>query len=107
MNITQIQDLLKNPQATPKQLDDARRYMAAEASRLLEDSLRLSNLEVAHFVAHRGEYGSDTACTKAWDYTPEGRDQALNENTQKRITKLISSISNHLRVLENEARNIF
>lgn len=105
MNLNTIQDLLKNPQATPRQLAEAKDWLAGEASYLLEKELGLNLQYAVFFNAERPNYQSDKQVQKLWETTPLGIDHLTVQNTQKRIKLLISAISSHLKVLNDESYN--
>lgn len=105
MNLQSIEQLLQNPQATPRELSNAKDWLSAQGSYLLEQELNSTLQATQFFNDHRGNYQSDKACTSAWQGTEAGIHQLKIINQQKRIKLLISAISSHLRVLNNEAFN--
>lgn len=64
-------------------------------------------VQADHFNANRGNFKSDNATQKAFDATKEGVNLVILKLKLKTIEKDMSAIKTHLRLMENESKNIY
>lgn len=92
---------------TPHQIAEERIGMAEEYSRysgLLADLIK----ERALFhLNQRSNYKSDSATERAWEITPKGTQMTIIKMKLKSIERQMSASNTMLRLLENEAKNLY
>lgn len=92
---------------TPHELSDDRLKLSEEYSRYSGEYAQHVKLQADHFNQHRWKYKSDNATQKAFDATEAGVRMIILKLKLKAIEKEMSAINTHLRLLENEARNLY
>ena len=92
---------------TPRELSEQLMQLSADYSKyagLYADHL---TKQANFFNANRPNYKSDNATQKAFDSSQEGVTMNVLKLKLKAIEKEMSAIKTHLRLLENEAKNIY
>lgn len=92
---------------TPHQLAEDRIGMAEQYSRFSGVYAELIKKRAEHFKAERSNHKSDTSVERAWEMTPEGTQMTVVKLKLKALEKQMSASNTMLRLLENEARNIY
>lgn len=92
---------------TPHQIAEERMGMAEEYSRYSGEYAKLIKAQADFFGAERVNHKSDTACQRAFDRTEDGVKMAVIKMKLKAIEKQLSASNTMLRLLENEAKNLY
>lgn len=64
-------------------------------------------LQADHFNKFREEFKSDNATKRAWEATEEGVEMTILKLKMKSIEKKMTALNTMLRLLENEAKNLY
>ena len=91
----------------PKELSLKLLKLSNDYSKYSGEFAKLIKIQADYFNAHREEYKSDNATQKAFDSTNEGVTIVVVKLKLKALEKEMSAIKHHLRLLENEAKNIY
>lgn len=102
-----VRNVLTLNMQTPHEMSEKRLSLAEEYSRYSGEYAKLVKIQADHFNTFRGEFKSDNACQKSFDVTPEGVQMVILKMKLKSIEKTMSALNTHLRLLENEAHNIY
>lgn len=94
-------------QKTPHQLAEERIGMAEEYSRYSQSFANLTRTRAEHFKENRHLHKSDTACERDWERTPDGVEMMIIKMKLKALEKQMSASNTMLRLLENEAKNLY
>jgi len=92
---------------TPHELSEDRLKLSEEYSRYSGEFVKCVKLQAEFFRDHRGEYKSDNATQKAFELTEDGIRMITLKMKLKAIEKQMSALNTHLRLLENEAKNLY
>jgi hypothetical protein len=92
---------------TPHQISDARIGLAEEYSKYCGQLADLMKKQAEHFNTYRNDFKSDKATERAFDATDDGVKMAIIKLKLKSIEKTLSAYNSHLRLLENEAKNLY
>jgi len=92
---------------TPHQLAEERIGMAEEYSRYSGEYAQLIKKRADNYRILRKEFKSDTACERNWEATPEGVQMTIIKLKLKAIEKQLSASNTMLRLMENEAKNLY
>ena len=92
---------------TPRELSEKRLKLSEEYSRYSGEYANHIKKQADYFNEHRPEHKSDNATQKAFDATPDGVRMAILKLKLKALEKEMSAINTHLRLLENEAKNLY
>lgn len=92
---------------TPHQIAEERMGMAEEYSRYSGEYAKLIKIQADFFKAERPNYKSDTATQRAFEGTDDGVNMTIVKLKLKSIEKKMSASNTMLRLLENEARNLY
>ena len=91
----------------PHELSEARITLAEEYSRYSGELAKMIKIQADYFNANRDNYKSDKATERAFEGTEEGVKMAVVKLKLKAIEKTMSAYNTHLRLLENEAKNLY
>lgn len=91
----------------PHKLSEARITLSEEYSRYSGEMAKLMKIRADYFNANRASHKSDTACQRAFESTEQGVTMAIIKLKLKSIEKTMSAYNTHLRLLENEAKNLY
>jgi hypothetical protein len=92
---------------TPHQIAEERMGMAEEYSRYSGQFAELVKKQADYFKLERPNHKSDNATQKAWDATEDGVKMTIIKLKLKSIEKMMSASNTMLRLLENEAKNLY
>lgn len=92
---------------TPHQLAEERIGMAEEYSRYSGLYAEMVKLRAEHYRAHRPNFKSDTAVEREWEMTEKGTQMTIIKLKLKAIEKKMSASNTMLRLLENQAKNLY
>jgi hypothetical protein len=92
---------------TPRQYIDELETITEHYSKLTERYADLTVKQAEFFNKRRQDFKSDNQCQKAFDLTEEGIEMQVVKSKIKSKEKHISTIKTALRLLENEAKNLF
>lgn len=92
---------------TPREISQKRLDLSEEYSRYSGEYAQHIKLQADFFNTQRVNYKSDTATQRAFDSTEQGVRMSILKLKIKSIEKEMSALNTHLRLLENEARNIY
>lgn len=92
---------------TPHQLSEDRIALSEEYSRYAGEYAQHIKLQADFFNSNREKHKSDNATQKAFDATDAGVRMAILRLKLKAIEKQMSAYNTHLRLLENEAKNLY
>lgn len=92
---------------TPHQIAEERVGMAEEYSRYSGEFAQLIKLQAQFFKENRDKHKSDTATQRAFELTEEGVRMTIIKLKLKSIEKQMSASNTMLRLLENEAKNLY
>lgn len=92
---------------TPHQISEKRLLLAEEYSRYSGEYAQLVTVQAQFFNENREKHKSDTATFKAFDVTDDGVKMTILKLKLKSIEKSMSAYNTHLRLLENEAKNLY
>lgn len=92
---------------TPHQIAEERMGMAEEYSRYSGELAKLFIDQANFFNKNRKFHKSDTACQRVFDGTPEGITFITIKLKLKALEKQMSASNTMLRLLENEAKNLY
>lgn len=107
MDIIAIEKELKLGQVAPHKLAEMKDWLAGYSSSLMDKQLELQLNYAQYFEVVRETVKSDKAVKMEWLRTNEGKQEAELETIQKKIKLLREAISSHLRVADNQARNLY
>ncbi len=91
----------------PHEISEARITLAEEYSRYSGELAKLIKVQADYFNANREAHKSDTAVERAFDATEQGVQMTIVKLKLKSIEKTMSAYNTHLRLLENEAKNLY
>jgi hypothetical protein len=94
-------------QKTPHQLAEERMGMAEEYSRYSGVFADLIKKQAEYFNEHRKDHKSDTATQRAFEMTEDGVKMTVVKLKLKAMEKQLSASNTMLRLLENEAKNLY
>lgn len=92
---------------TPHQIAEERMGMAEEYSRHSGEFASLVKVQAQFFKENRGKHKSDTATQRAFELTDDGVRMTIIKLKLKSIEKQMSASNTMLRLLENEAKNLY
>lgn len=92
---------------TPHELSQERLDLSEEYSRYAGEYANSIKHQADFFGSNRANFKSDTAVTRAFEQTPEGVRMTILKLKLKAIEKRMSALNTHLRLLENEAKNLY
>jgi len=92
---------------SPHQLAEERIGMAEEYSRYSGLYAEMIKHRAEHYKNHRHNFKSDTAVQREWEMTEKGVQMEIIKMKLKTIEKKMSATATMLRLLENEAKNIY
>ena len=92
---------------TPHQLADERIGLAEEYSRYSGLYAELIKKRAEHYRDHRPKFKSDLAVEREWENTEVGVQMTIIKLKLKVIERQLSASNTMLRLLENEARNLY
>ena len=92
---------------TPYQLADERMGMAEEYSRYSGLFADLIKSQAQFFKDNREKHKSDTATQRAFELTEDGVKMTVIKLKLKAIEKQLSASNTMLRLLENQAKNLY
>lgn len=92
---------------TPREYIEQLEILTDEFSKLSEYWAELIKYQADYFSENRKNFKSDNACQKEFDRTDWGVKMQVCKAKLKSKEKQISTIKTCLRLLENEAKNIY
>ena len=92
---------------TPHELSDSQMELAEQYSRYSGELAKLIKTQAEYFNSNRDFHKSDTAVQRAFDVTDSGVTMTIVKMKLKALEKEMSAIKTHLRLLENEAKNLY
>lgn len=92
---------------TPAQLSDRLLELAEESSRFSAELLDILMPKPDAWMSLRQSHQSDKATDTAWEMTDMGRREMWLKMRIKSNDRLSSAIKTKLRILENEAHNVY
>ena len=92
---------------SPHQLAEERMGMAEEYSRYSGLFAEMIKFRAEHYQKHREKFKSDIACERDWEMTEQGVQMTIIKLKLKSIEKKMSASNTMLRLLENEAKNLY
>lgn len=92
---------------TPHEISEERIRLSEEYSRYSGQFAKLIKLRADYFNANRSNHKSDTATNRAFESTEDGVLMEVIKQKLKAIEKQMSAYNTHLRLLENEAKNLY
>ncbi len=92
---------------TPHQIAEDRMAMAEEYSRYSGEFAKLIKVQADYFVLNRESHKSDNSCQKSFDRTEDGVKMVVIKMKLKALEKQLSASNTMLRLLENEAKNLY
>lgn len=92
---------------TPRQLAEERIVLSEEYARYSGQYAELLKIQADYFNKERGNHKSDNATQKSFDSTEDGVRMHIIKQKLKSIEKKMSAINTLLRLLENEAKNLY
>jgi len=92
---------------TPHELSDSLMDLSEQYSRYSGEFAEKIKLQADFFNTFRENYKSDNATQKAFDATQDGVRMTIIKLKLKALEKQMSAIRTHLRLLENEAKNLY
>ena len=92
---------------TPHQISDKRIELSEEYSRYSGELAKLTFKQAHFFNENRDKHKSDTATQRAFDTTEDGITMTVVKLKLKAIEKTMSAYNTHLRLLENESKNLY
>lgn len=92
---------------SPHAISEERIKLSEEYSRYAGQLAKLLKVQADYFNNHRHEHKSDTATQRAFEATEDGVTFAVLKLKLKSIEKTMSAYNTHLRLLENEAKNLY
>lgn len=94
-------------ETNPHKLAESRIYMAEEYSRYSGMYAELIKKRAEHYRVERENHKSDTAVERAWERTVDGVQMTVVKLKLKALEKQMSASNTMLRLLENEAKNVY
>ena len=91
----------------PHHISEERIRLAEEYSRYSGELAKFTKVRADYYNEFRETFKSDLAVKRAWEATDEGVNMGIVKLKLKSIEKTLSAYNTHLRLLENEARNIY
>ena len=91
----------------PHHISEERIRLAEENSRYTGELAKLIKIRADYYNEFRDAFKSDLAVKRAWEATDEGVKMSIIKLKIKSIAMTMSSYNTHLRLLENEARNLY
>lgn len=92
---------------SPHKLAENRIYMAEEYSRYSGIFADLTKKRAEHYKTNRPDQKSDTAVERMWEMTDDGVLMTTVKLKLKAIEKQLSASNTMLRLLENQAKNLY
>ena len=92
---------------TPHELSDSLMDLSEQYSRYSGEFAQKIKLQADYFNTFRDQHKSDNATQKAFDATDDGVKMVVLKLKLKALEKQMSAIRTHLRLLENEAKNLY
>lgn len=106
MNLETIESEMRTGQVPPQRLAEMKDWLAAESSSLMDRQLELQLRYADFYEVHKPET-TDKGVLQKWRRTAQGMEELTLETRQKKIKNLREAISSHLRVADNQARNLY
>lgn len=106
MNDSQENSIDQTP-PIPHELSQKLLSKAEEYSRYSGEFAQHVKLQALYFNTFRGDHKSDNATQKAFDATEDGVRMVILRLKLKALEKEMSALRTHLRLLENQARNLY
>lgn len=94
-------------QKTPHQVANERMGMAEEYSRYSGLYAEMIKARAVHYRTHRPNFKSDVACEREWQVTEQGVQMTIIQLKLKALEKQMSASNTMLRLMENEAKNLY
>ncbi len=94
-------------QKTPHQIAEERVGMAEEYSRYSGLFAEMIKHRAEHYKLNREKHKSDTACQRDWEMTEQGIQMTIIQLKLKALEKQMSASNTMLRLMENEAKNLY
>lgn len=94
-------------QPLPHELSEKLLSKAEEYSRYSGEYANHVKLQALYFNTFRPDHKSDNATQKAFEATADGVKMTILRLKLKALEKEMSAIRTHLRLLENQARNLY
>ena len=91
----------------PHQIAEDRVTMAEEYSRYSGQFADFIRKQAKFFVENRGNHKSDTSCQRSFELTEDGVQMTIVKLKLKALEKQMSASNTMLRLLENEAKNLY
>lgn len=92
---------------TPHELSEERLELAEHYAKASELFAYYIKKQADFFNENRKDYKSDNATQKAFEATEDGVNMVVTKLKLKSIEKRMSALNTHLRLLENEAKNLY
>ena len=92
---------------TPHELSVKRLQLSEEYSRFSGEFAEQIKKQADYFNTFRADHKSDNATQKAFDATQDGVRMTILKLKLKSIEKTMSALNTHLRLLENESKNLY
>ena len=92
---------------TPREISQKLMDLAQEYSKYSGELAHLDKEYADYFNTNRVNFKSDSSCDRSWDSTPRGVMMRVLERKLKASDRLMSAYKTHLRLLENESKNLF
>lgn len=92
---------------TPQQLAEELIFKAENYSRYSGEFAEKVKLQAEFFNSFRGDHKSDNATQKAFDATKDGVRMTILKLKLKALEKEMSAVRTYLRLLENQAKNLY
>lgn len=92
---------------TPHMIAEDRMTLAEEYSRYAGEFAEYVKKQAKFFVENRGNHKSDTATQRSFELTDDGVRMTILKLKLKAIEKQLSASATMLRLLENEAKNLY
>lgn len=94
-------------QKTPRQIAEDRISLAEEYSRYSGEFAEHVKKQAKFFVENRGFHKSDTSTQRGFELTDDGVRMTILKLKLKAIEKQMSASNTMLRLMENEAKNLY
>jgi len=91
----------------PYKISEERIKLSEEYSRYCGELANLVRVQASFFNTNRENHNSDKATERAFDTTDEGIKMTIVKLKLKAIEKTMSAYNTHLRLLENQAKNLY
>lgn len=91
----------------PHEISEARIKLSEEYSRFAGEYTKLIKAQADFFNENRANHKSDTSTQRSFEMTDDGVKLVTLKWKLKTIEKTMSAYNTHLRLLENEAKNLY